>query len=38
MSLPETYPIKAPKMKIFENQPFDNDFHHHIYGNWISLW
>ncbi|EAS03865.1 ubiquitin-conjugating enzyme (macronuclear) [Tetrahymena thermophila SB210] len=29
--LPEQYPCKPPRMLIFPGQPYDHDFHHHIY-------
>jgi len=33
MTIPENYPLNAPKMKITPGQCFDNKFHHHIFGN-----
>ena len=31
MTIPETYPLKAPKMHIVSGQDFDNRFHEHVF-------
>lgn len=31
IKIPSQYPLKAPKMSILKGQPFNHDFHHHIY-------
>lgn len=32
MTLPPNYPFRAPKLFIASGQPFDHNFHHHIFG------
>jgi ubiquitin-protein ligase len=31
MTIPETFPVNAPKMLIYPGQSFGQEFHHHIY-------
>lgn len=36
MTIPEEYPIKPPKVLIYPGQRIDNDYHHHIYSEYLG--
>ena len=36
MTIPENYPMKAPKMIIAPGQEFDNNFHHHVFPDFVT--
>ncbi len=31
LTIPDNYPISPPKIMIYPGQPFDNNYHHHIF-------
>ena len=36
MTIPENYPMKAPKMIIAPGQEFDHNFHHHVFPDFVT--
>src|SRR5690242_15901813 len=31
MDIPHSYPVNPPKLRIMPGQPFNHEFHHHIF-------